>query len=50
MHRLRALGAALSVLALAGYSVGVFVAYPGRAVSIALLMVGVTLVVVGGSE
>jgi hypothetical protein len=50
MHRLRALGVVLSVLALAGYGVGVFVAYPGRAFSIALLMVGMTLVVVGGAE
>ena len=50
MHRLRAFGAVLSMLALAGYGVGVFVAYPGRAFSIALLMVGMTLVVVGGAE
>ena len=50
MHRVRVIGIACSVLALAGYSVGVFVAYPGRSLSIALLMVGITLVVVGGSE
>jgi hypothetical protein len=50
MHRLRAVGTALSVLALAGYTVGVAVDYPGRAFSIALFMVGATLVVVGGAH
>jgi hypothetical protein len=49
MERLRALGAVLSVLALAGYGLGIVVAYPGRALSITLLMVGVTLLVVGGT-
>ena len=50
MDRLRAIGGVLSVLALAGYAVGVAVAYPGRAFSIALFMLGATLVVVGGGE
>jgi len=50
MNRLRALGGGLSVLALAGYAFGIVVTYPGRAFSIAVFMVGVTLVAVGGSE
>ncbi|MEF8786007.1 MAG: hypothetical protein V5A45_08750 [Haloarculaceae archaeon] len=50
MNRLRVLGGGLSLLALAGYSLGIVVEYPGRAFTITLLMVGVTLVAVGGSE
>ncbi|WP_340101058.1 hypothetical protein [Salinibaculum salinum] len=50
MNRLRVLGGGASLLALAGYALGIVVAYPGRAFTIALLMVGVTLVAVGGTE
>lgn len=50
MQGLRAIGGALSALAVVGYGLGLVVAYPGRAFSITLLMVGVTLVVVGGGE
>lgn len=50
MHRLRALGVGLTALALAGYVAGLWFAYPGRAFSIAVLMVGVTLAAIGGGE
>lgn len=50
MERLRALGAGLSVLSVAGYLVGVVAAYPGRAFSITGLMVGLTLYAVGGNR
>lgn len=44
MHRLRLAGLFLSALGFLGYSIGVTRPYPGRAFSIAALMVGVTLV------
>ncbi len=50
MNGLRVLGGVLSLGALAGYVLGTVVAYPGRAWTIALLMIGMTLVAVGGSE
>ena len=50
MNGLRVIGGVLSIGALAGYVLGTVVAYPGRAWTIALLMIGVTLVAVGGSE
>lgn len=50
MNRLRVLGGAISLLALAGYVLGIWIAYPGRAFSIAAFMLGATLAVVGGSE
>jgi hypothetical protein len=48
MQRLQAFGIALSVLGLVGYLVGVAAAYPGRAFSIAGIMVGITLFAMGG--
>lgn len=50
MHRLRALGVGLTGLALAGYVAGLWIAYPGRAVSLVAFMVGVTLAAIGGGE
>lgn len=43
----RALGLLATVAGLAGYVAGVFVAYPGRAFSLSVAMVGVTLVIIG---
>jgi hypothetical protein len=42
-------GAALTVAGLAGYAVGVLVVYPGRALAVTAVMVGVTLVAVAGT-
>lgn len=50
MNGLRVIGGALSLVALAGYVLGTVVVYPGRSFTIAMFMVGVTLVAVGGSE
>jgi hypothetical protein len=47
MDRLRIAGFALALGGLAGYAVGVAVAYPGRSFSITALLVGVTMLVVG---
>ncbi|MFB6308479.1 MAG: hypothetical protein ABEH35_04040 [Haloarculaceae archaeon] len=47
MHRTTALGVALSAAGIAGYAVGIYVAYPGRAFSITAVMVGVCLAVFG---
>lgn len=49
MHRLRALGVVLSLVALAGYVAAIWIAFPGRAVTITVFMIGVTLVAIGGS-
>lgn len=40
-------GLTATVLGLAGYAAGIVVAYPGRALSLALVMVGLTLLVIG---
>lgn len=48
MQRARTLGILATVLALLGYVAGVLVPYPGRAFSLALGMVGITLVAIGG--
>jgi hypothetical protein len=48
MDRVVAAGVALTVLGLLGYVVGVFAPYPGRAFSVTGVMVGLTLVAVGG--
>jgi len=50
MQRLRAFGLVVSVLSVAGYAAGVWIAYPGRALSITAFMVGVTLAAIGGEE
>jgi len=50
MNRLLVAGVALVALGLAGYFVGVVVEYPGRAVSITAIMVGVTLVAIRNAD
>lgn len=40
-------GLASTVLGVGGYVLGVFVDYPGRAFSVTVAMVGVTLLVIG---
>jgi len=50
MHRLRALGLALTVLGLGAYGVGVGVPYEGRAFSLTFVMVGLTVLTLGGWE
>jgi hypothetical protein len=47
MNTALAAGCVLTVVGLAGYAVGVAVAYPGRAFSVTSVMVGVTLLAVG---
>jgi len=49
MRRTRAAGLALAGVGIGGYAVGATVAYPGRALSLPAVMVGVTLAAVGGS-
>jgi hypothetical protein len=48
MHRVQALGGFFTVLGVVGYVIGVLAAYPGRAFSVAGVMVGITLFSVGG--
>lgn len=50
MDWLSTLGAALSLAGLAGYVVGTVAAYPGRSFSVAAVMVGLTLALVGRGE
>lgn len=50
MTRVRTAGAVLTVLALVGYAVGIYVPYVGRALSLTLAMVGLTLVAIGGDH
>ncbi|CCQ32164.1 hypothetical protein HLRTI_002777 [Halorhabdus tiamatea SARL4B] len=45
--RLLAVGVVLSLLGLGGYVAGVVVAYPGRSFTIAVVMIGLTLVAIG---
>jgi|AntRauTorcE11898_2_1112593.scaffolds.fasta_scaffold17370_2 hypothetical protein len=49
MHRVAALGAALLVAGLVGYTVGIETAYPGRSFSVTAVMVGIGLLAVGRS-
>ena len=49
MNWVRLGGIGLTALGVSGYAIGVGVAYPGRAFSITALMVGLTLIAVGGS-
>lgn len=49
MHHVQAAGIALTVAGLVGYVIGVLAAYPGRAFSVAGIMVGITLLSVGGA-
>ncbi|WP_458189250.1 hypothetical protein [Haladaptatus sp. NG-WS-4] len=48
MRRTRNIGLVVTVLGLVGYLVGVAQPYPGRAFSITGIMVGITLVTIGG--
>lgn len=47
VNRSFAMGALLTVLGLVGYGLGLGVAYPGRAFSLTVVMVGITLAAVG---
>lgn len=44
MNRLFVLGVTLAAVGLVGYAVGVGMAYPGRAFSVTMVMVGVALI------
>lgn len=46
-HMQRTLGLGLFAVGVLGYVVGVYVAYPGRGVTVAAVMVGLTLVAIG---
>lgn len=46
MNRPLALGVTLTLLAVAGYVVGVETAYPGRGFSLTAVMVGITLAII----
>ena len=50
MERVRALGLLLTAGGLAAYVAGTVVPYEGRAFSLTALMVGLTLVAIGGVE
>jgi hypothetical protein len=50
MDRVRVLGAGLTLVGLAGYGAGTAIAYEGRALSLTAVMVGLTLVTIGGGE
>lgn len=47
MHRLLAIGLAATGVGTAAYAVGVVAPYPGRAFSVTLVMVGITLAAIG---
>lgn len=48
MERVRLLGAAVTLAGLAGYVAGVGAGYPGRSLTLPTVMVGLTLVAIGG--
>ena len=50
MQRLRVAGGVLLGIGLLGYVLGVLAPYPGRAFAITALMVGITLVAIGGAR
>ena len=50
MNRLVAAGVLLTLGGVGAYLVGIFLAYPGRAFSITALMVGISLLALGGRE
>jgi hypothetical protein len=50
MQALALVGLLISAVGVAGYLVGIADPYPGRAFSLTLLMIGVTLVLVGRGE
>lgn len=45
----RMAGIVLTLVGLAGYITGVYTEYPGRALSVTLVMVGITLTAIGQS-
>ena len=47
MKREFVLGAVLSAVGVAGYVAGIYVAYPGRALSLTAVMIGITLLAIG---
>ncbi|WP_318569495.1 hypothetical protein [Salinigranum marinum] len=48
MNHVQAAGALLLIAGVAGYVIGVLASYPGRGFSVAGVMVGITLLAVGG--
>ena len=50
MRRTRTFGIGLTALAVLGYAIGVAAPYPGRSSTIVGVMVGVTLLSIGGGE
>lgn len=50
MDRPTALGLSCTILALIGYGVGILEAYPGRSLTVAGVLVGGTLLAVGGGQ
>lgn len=50
MNGLLVTGGALSIAGVAGYLLGLFVVYPGRAFSLTVVMVGLTLLAIGVGE
>lgn len=48
MNRIRVVGLALSAGGLVGYVLGVLAPYPGRGFTLTAVMVGITLVAIGG--
>jgi hypothetical protein len=49
MDRVVAAGAILTIAGLVGYLIGVLAPYPGRGFSLSGIMVGLTLLAVGGA-
>lgn len=50
MNRTFLTGLVVVTIGLAGYLAGIAVAYPGRALSVTAIMIGVTLVAVGRAD
>lgn len=50
MNRTRTLGGVVTAGAFMSYVVGIWIAYPGRALSVGAFMLGATLVAVGGEH
>lgn len=50
MERAFVAGVAVTAIGVAGYALGTTIDYPGRAFSLAAVMVGITLVAVGSAN
>ena len=50
MNRLVVAGSALFVLGVLGYAAGVIVDFPGRSLSVAAIMVGITLIAIRSAD